>query len=131
MYGLLIAVASLVERGLEGVQASVTAEHRLTSCGSQALEHRLSCSEAPGIFPDQGLNPCLLHWQAGSLPLSHQGRPACLFTRVTAALRMGVGDADGMGGESGRKEMSKDITASTQVRGDDGFDQGCIVGFWL
>ena len=44
---------------------------------------------------------------------------------------MGVGDADGMGGESGRKEMSKDITASTQVRGDDGFDQGCIVGFWL
>ena len=28
-----------------------------------------------GIFPTQGLNPCLLHWQAGSLPLSHQGSP--------------------------------------------------------
>ena len=27
-----------------------------------------------GIFPTQGLNPCLLHWQAGPLPLSHQGR---------------------------------------------------------
>ena len=26
-----------------------------------------------GIFPDQGSNLCLLHWQAGSLPLSHQG----------------------------------------------------------
>ena len=26
-----------------------------------------------GIFPTQGLNPCLLHWQADSLPLSHQG----------------------------------------------------------
>ena len=26
-----------------------------------------------GIFPAQGLNPCLLHWQVGSLPLSHQG----------------------------------------------------------
>ena len=28
-----------------------------------------------GIFPTQGLNPCLLHWQADSLPLSHQGSP--------------------------------------------------------
>ena len=31
-----------------------------------------------GIFPTQGLNPCLLHllhWQAGSLPLSHLGSP--------------------------------------------------------
>ena len=25
------------------------------------------------IFPTQGLNPCLLHWQAGSLPLRQQG----------------------------------------------------------
>ena len=28
-----------------------------------------------GIFPTQGLNPCLLHWQVDSLPLSHQGSP--------------------------------------------------------
>ena len=28
-----------------------------------------------GIFPGQGPNPCLLHWQAGSLPLSPQGGP--------------------------------------------------------
>ena len=27
------------------------------------------------IFPTQGLNPCLLHWQANSLPLSHLGIP--------------------------------------------------------
>ena len=26
-----------------------------------------------GIFPTQGLNPCPLYWQKGSLPLSHQG----------------------------------------------------------
>ena len=26
--------------------------------------HRLSCSMACGIFPEQGLNPCALHWQA-------------------------------------------------------------------
>ena len=31
-----------------------------------------------GIFPTQGLNPCLLcflHWQAGSLPLAPPGKP--------------------------------------------------------
>ena len=26
------------------------------------VAHRLSCSVACGIFPDQGLNPCPLHW---------------------------------------------------------------------
>ena len=40
---------------------------------------RASCSEAGGIFPDQGSNPCLLHWQADSLPLSHQGSPRSVF----------------------------------------------------
>ena len=28
-----------------------------------------------GIFPTQGLNPHLLHWQEDSLPLSHLGGP--------------------------------------------------------
>ena len=28
-----------------------------------------------GIFPIQGSNPCLLHWQVDSLPLSQQGSP--------------------------------------------------------
>ena len=28
-----------------------------------------------GIFPSQGLNPNLLHWQVGSLPLNHLGSP--------------------------------------------------------
>ena len=28
---------------------------------------------SPGIFLTQGLNWLLLHWQAGSLPLSHLG----------------------------------------------------------
>ena len=27
---------------------------------------------SPGIFLNQGLNLCLLHWQANSIPLSHQ-----------------------------------------------------------
>ena len=28
-----------------------------------------------GIFPTQGSNLCLLHWQADSIPLSHLGSP--------------------------------------------------------
>ena len=32
-----------------------------------------------GIFPTQGSNPCLLHWQADSLPLSHQGSPQIII----------------------------------------------------
>ena len=36
-----------------------------------------------GILPTQGSNLRLLHWQVGSLPLSHQGRPhACVHTHV-------------------------------------------------
>ena len=37
--------------------------------GSVVVEYGLCCSKACGIFPDQGLNLCLLHWQADSLPL--------------------------------------------------------------
>ena len=40
-----------------------------------------------GIFLDQGSNPHLLHWQAGSLSLSHQGSLsdslACLLSRFS------------------------------------------------
>ena len=42
------------------------------------MVHRLSCSFACGIFLAQGLNLCLLHWQADSLPPSHQGSP-CFY----------------------------------------------------
>ena len=30
---------------------------------------------SPGDLPGSGLNSCLLHWQADSLLLSHQGSP--------------------------------------------------------
>ena len=43
--------------------------------GSVAVAHGPSCSAARGIFPDQGSNPCPLHWQADSQPLHHQGSP--------------------------------------------------------
>ena len=43
--------------------------------GSVIVAHEPSCSAACGIFPDQGSNPCPLHWQADSQPLRHQGSP--------------------------------------------------------
>ena len=43
--------------------------------GSVVVAHGPSCSTACGIFPDQGSNPCPLHWQADSQPLRHQGSP--------------------------------------------------------
>ena len=72
---LLVAAASLaMERGPQGPQASVAAEHGLSGCGprlwntgSVFVAHGLSSSEARGIFLDQALNSCLLHWQ-DSLP---------------------------------------------------------------
>ena len=43
--------------------------------GSAVVAHGFCCSTACGIFPDQGLNSCPLHWQADSQPLAHQGSP--------------------------------------------------------
>ena len=47
--------------------------------GSVVVAHGLRCSASCGIFPDQGSNPCPLHWQTDSQPLRHQGSPTCLF----------------------------------------------------
>ena len=60
---LLIAVASRCR--------AWALEHTgFSSCGTWAPEtvvaHGLSCSAACGVFPDQGSNPCPLHWQADS-----------------------------------------------------------------
>ena len=40
---------------------------------------RLSCSMARGIFPDQGSNLCLLHWQMDRLSLNHPGSPELFY----------------------------------------------------
>ena len=58
-----------------------------SSCGARALgtwasvvvAHGLSYSAACGILPDQGSNPCPLHWQADSQPLRHQESPRICF----------------------------------------------------
>ena len=51
----------------------------LQSAGSVVVAHGPSRSAACGILPDQGSNPCPLHWQADSQPLRHQGSPHLTF----------------------------------------------------
>ncbi|KAJ8782454.1 hypothetical protein J1605_010162 [Eschrichtius robustus] len=50
--------------------------------GSVIVAHGPSCSAACGMFPDQGSNPCPLHWQADSQPLRHQGSPTSLSSLI-------------------------------------------------
>ena len=60
---------SLRPHGLYPHQAPLSRDSRgkNTGVGCQAL--------LQGIFPTQGLNLHLLHWQVDSLPLSHWGSP--------------------------------------------------------
>ena len=56
-------------------------------CGdSPGKNTRVGCHALlQGIFPNQGLNPCLLslqHWQAGSLPLVPPGKPIGINTCI-------------------------------------------------
>ena len=67
---------------------SLSRPHLLRSTGSRRtgsviVAHRPSCSAACGIFPDQGSNPCPLHWQADSQPLCHQGSPSFFLFKTT------------------------------------------------
>ena len=48
--------------------------------GSVVVAHGLCSLMACGIFPDQGLNPCPLHWQVDCQPLDHQGSPCLVFS---------------------------------------------------
>lgn len=47
----------------------------LESTGSVVVAHGLCCSRASGLFPDQRLNLCPLHWLVDSSPLYHQRSP--------------------------------------------------------
>jgi len=60
------------------------------STGSIVVAHGLSCPTSCGIFPDPGLKLCLLHWQADSLPLSHQGSTVYKFLhRLKFSIHLG------------------------------------------
>ena len=71
--GLIMEASLVAEHRLQGTLASVAVACRLWSTGSIAVVHWLSYS-ACGIFPDQGSNPCLLHWQVDSLPIELPGK---------------------------------------------------------
>ena len=62
-----------------GLAGSVAAACRLSSARSVVVAYGLSCSPACEIFPDQGSNPCPLHWQADSYPMHHQASPHSWF----------------------------------------------------
>ena len=84
MRGLSLVVASGSHSSSRCVGLSLSWPLLLRSTGSRRaglviVAHGPSCSAACGIFPDQGSNPCPLHWQADSQPLRHQGSPINMF----------------------------------------------------
>ena len=84
MRGLSLVAASGGHSSLRCAGLSLSRPLLLQSTGSRragsvVVAHGPSCSAACGIFPDQGLNPCPLHWQADSQPLRCQGSPKSSF----------------------------------------------------
>ena len=82
--GLSLVLASGGHSSSRCEGLSLSRPHLLRSTGSRCtgsviVAHGPSCSVACGIFPDQGSNPCPLHWQVDSQPLRHQGSPPSLF----------------------------------------------------
>ena len=61
--------------------------HGLWSTGAIVVVHKLSRSAAYGNLPDQGSNQCFLHWQANSLPRSHQGNPTFFLIHFKVSCR--------------------------------------------
>ena len=96
------------------MRASVVTAPWLQSTGSVVVSHGVSCSMACRIFPDQGSDAHLLHWQADSLPPSHQGSPYLLHsakwvhTKVLSVARLS--------GQGTRK-------TSSRLRGEGGAPQ--------
>ena len=69
--------------GSVGYSPVVSPHGVFSCCGARALDqgsvvgaHGLSCPVACGIFPDQGSNPHLMRWQAGSQLLERLASPA-------------------------------------------------------
>ena len=65
---------------------SAVAVPGLQNTVSIVVVNGLSCSIECGVFLDQGLNPCPLHWQVGSLPLYHQGSHSVIIDLVIIAV---------------------------------------------
>ena len=70
----LCRAQALGHTGISSRTHGLSSGSRLWRAGSIVVVQRLSCSLACGIFLDQGLTLCLLHWQVGSLPLVPPGK---------------------------------------------------------
>ena len=77
----------------------------------QASSSVLGISQAVGchflllrIFPTQRSNPCLLHWQADSLPLSHQEKPINEAFPMVQWIKNPPANAGDMGSISGSRK---------------------------
>ena len=70
------------------------------------MVHRPSCPSVCGIFSDQGQHPCLLHWQADSLPLSHWGSPSSHFSVVN---KVSFNSRRGKGRDVGRSQTKQGL----------------------
>ena len=65
---------------------------------------------ACGIFPDQGSNPCLLHWQVDSFPWSHKRSPGVSFFLFIVHLCIFFGEV-----------FSSHLSAAQEKAGPSGF----------
>ena len=76
----------LLQGTASGARASLVSAPRLWNTSSVVVAHGLGCSEACGIFLDQGSDLSLLHWQEDfSLP-SHQGSSPSLSFKIRIPL---------------------------------------------
>ena len=88
VWGLSLVAASRGHSSSRRAGLSLSRPLLLRSTGSRCAgsviaAHRPSCFAACGIIPDQGSNPCPLHWQADSQPLRHQGSPVLSLLKKT------------------------------------------------
>ena len=100
MRGLSLVVASGGHSSSRCAGLSLSRLLLLRSTGSRRADsvivaHGPSCSAACGIFPDQGSNPCPLHWQADSQPLRHQGSPRQRILKIISVFSKCVGVGGG------------------------------------
>ena len=67
-WALGVRASVVVAHGLQQLlhMGSVVVARGLQSTGSVVVAHGLSCSVVCGIFLDQDLNPCPLHWKVDS-----------------------------------------------------------------
>ena len=82
--------SSVVQHGLQKswCVGSGVAVSGLQSTSSTVVAYKLGYSVARGIFLVQGSNLCSLHWQADSLPLSHQGNQQFVWAAIIKYLKL-------------------------------------------